>query len=557
MSTEAFVRFLEQHPSLLPEVTGHRDKVRLFPIRLPELPDGRQFQSAWLVLPSDFPNNDSASIRLSSDAVLRVPHVEYNGNLCLEGDPGPGSGNTAEDRINALLRHFYLKFLDPWLIGELDGDFGQEALHYWTILVNRSASSKNAVTRIYTVDNRHPAPRVYLARLLLPSRIVVAGDNPALSDRFVASLGNRAAQVCNVLVADIPIAHALTPLTWPRTESALERLVAGRLGESLANKFQRQRRPRGKAIHRIVLLRAPHCSFGFLLTGGPPTVAGRSIIKRAYPTTRMLPLLVDRIDPLWTCGREQHPEIACRQRRHVLVLGAGALGSPVIDQLAKAGVGCISVVDPDTLSTANIGRHLLGAEAIGHRKADLLVKRVALSNPAVLLKPYYEFAQTWIAKRTLAEIDVVIDLTGEPDVRWCLEQARQMHPRPLLIGWMEPYVAAAHACILPTNERWMRTAGDPLESLQAVDWPKEVIQREPACSSDFQSYTSAAAAHAVALISEAALALIDGLIAQPVVRSWVRGKRFLDGHYPGLEHRAWAKDAVPYDGISLERAWHE
>ncbi|HLO64075.1 MAG TPA: ThiF family adenylyltransferase [Azonexus sp.] len=557
MSSEAFVRFLEQHPSLLPEATGHRENVRLFPIRLPEFPDGRQFQSAWLVLPPDFHKNDSASIRLSSDAVLRIPHVEYNGNLCLEGDPGPGSGNTAEDRVNALLRHFYLKFLDPWLIGELDGDFGQEALNYWTILVNQSASSKNAINRIYTVDGRSAAPRVYRARLLLPSRVVVAGDNPALADHFVASLGDRAAQICNVLVADIPIAHSLTPLTWPRTEQALERLVAGRLGKSLANKFRRQGRPRGQAIHRIVLLRAPHCSFGFLLTGGPPTVAGRSIIKRAYPTTRMLPLLVDRIDPLWTCGREQHPEIARRQQQHVLVLGAGALGSPVIDQLAKAGVGRISVVDPDTLSTANIGRHVLGAEAIGHRKADFLVKRVALSNPAVLLKPYYESAQTWLTKHTLAEIDVVLDLTGEPDVRWCLEQARQMHPRPLLIGWMEPYVAAAHACILPANEYWMRTASDPLESLQAVAWPKEVIQREPACSSDFQSYTSAAAAHAVALVSEAALALVDGPVAQPVVRSWIRGKHFLDARYPGLEHREWAKAAVPYDGICLERAWHE
>lgn len=557
MIAEAFVRFLEQHPSLLPEATGHREHVRLFPIRLPEFPDGRQFQSAWLVLPPGFPNNDSASIRLSSDAVLRIPHVEHSGNLCLEGDPGPSSGNSAEDRVNVLLRHFYVKFLDPWIIGELDGDFGQEALNYWTILVNRSASSSDAVTRIYTVDDRQHVARVYQARLLLPSRIVVAGDNPALADRFVASLGYRALQTRNVLVADIPISHALTPLTWPRAQPALERLVAGRLGKSLSNKFRRQERRRGQAIHRIVLLRAPHCSFGFLLTGGPPTVAGRGIIKRAYPTTRMLPLLVDRIDPLWTCGREQHPEIARRQTRHVLVLGAGALGSPVIDQLAKAGVGRISVVDPDTLSTANIGRHLLGAEAIGHRKADFLVQRVALSNPAVLLKPYCESAQTWIAKHTLAEVDMVLDLTGEPDVRCCLEQARQVHPRPLLIGWMEPFVAAAHACILLARERWMRSASDPLEALQAVDWPKEVIQREPACSSDFQSYTPAAAAHAVAMISEAALALLDGEVAQSVVQSWVRGKRFLQAHYPGLEHRAWAKAAAPYDGISLERAWHE
>jgi len=59
---------------------------------------------------------------------------------------------------------------------------------------------------------------------------------------------------------------------------------------------------------------------------------------------------------------------------------------------------------------------------------------------------------------TLEEVDIVLDLTGEPDVRWCIEQARLAMPRPLLIGWMEPYVAAAHACMLPAGARWMDCA---------------------------------------------------------------------------------------------------
>lgn len=546
--------FLKHHQSLMPELTAPSNKERLFPIRLPgSFPDGRQFQAAWLVLPPKFPNQGIARIRLSSDAVLRLPHIESDGYLCIDGDPGSANGNTAEDRLDVLLRKFYLDFLDLWFSGELDADFSEEALNYWKIHVFQSASVYDAVTRIYTVDVGLKKPRVYHARLLLPGRIVVAGDNLSLADGVIKSLGAQARQISNVLVADIPISHVLTPSTWPRKQTDLERLIANRLPESLHSKFGKQTRRRGRAIHRIVILRAPRCNFGFLLSGGPPTVVERGRSTRAYPTRKMLPLFVERIDPSWTCGRDQHPEIVNRQQQHVLVLGAGALGSPVIDQLAKAGIGHISVVDPEMLTTANIGRHLLGAESIGRAKADVVTQRIALSNPAVRLDSFRMFAQAWINKHTLAGVDIVLDLTGEPEVRWCLEKARKVNPCSLLIGWMEPYVAAAHACLLPAGESWMFATIDPLESLQAVDWPSEVMQREPACSSEFQAYTSAAATHAVATVAEAALAMIDNHIDLPVIRSWVRGQRFLDAHYPGLKHRNWAEKAAPFDGISMER----
>jgi hypothetical protein len=553
-----FEKFLTLHNSLLPELNQARGgKERLFPIRLPPLSEERQFQAAWLVIPPGYPNQGLAKIRLSEDAVLKLPHVESKGDICLDGDYGAVSGNSPEDRINVLLRKFYLEFLEPWLTGDLDADFGAEAFNYWAIHVSKSASSYDAVTRIYTVDNRIKKPRVYQARLMLPSRIIIAGNNSSLADRFIQSLGNRAKQINNVLIADIPISYELTPSTWPCKQSDLERLISSRLSEDQRHKFGKQSGRRGRAIHRIVILRAPRCSFGFLLSGGPPTVVEKGCSKRAYPTRQMLPLLVDRIDPSWTYGRDQHTEVINRQQQHILVLGAGALGSAVIDQLAKAGIGRISVVDPDILTTANIGRHLLGAESIGRAKADGLTQRISLSNPAIKLDPFNMSAQAWINKYTLIGVDVILDLTGESEVRWFLEIARDANPCPLLIGWMEPYVAAAHACMLPMGEKWMFTAIDPLESLQAIDWPEEVMQKEPACSSEFQAYTPAAAAHAVALVSEAALALIDKKITRSIVRSWVRGQNFLDAHYPDLKFRNWSEKAASFDGISIERILRE
>jgi len=265
--------------------------------------------------------------------------------------------------------------------------------------------------------------------------------------------------------------------------------------------------------------------------------------------------MTSRIDPDWTVGRDQHPEVQARQAKHILVLGAGALGSPSIDHLAKAGVGRISVVDADTMSSANIGRHLLGADSVGKTKVDAIAQRINSGYPATVVIPHAMTTAEWLKKNTLADVDAVLDLTGEPDVRAQLDRARLSHPCPLLIGWMEPYVAAAHVCVLPSGQRWLQGAQDPMSGLEAVVWPSEVIRQEPGCSSRFQSYTAAAAAHAVALVAECALEMIDSTAGSldPTVRSWVRGQHFLDKHWPGLLHKEWALSAREHDGLTMIR----
>ncbi len=73
----------------------------------------------------------------------------------------------------------------------------------------------------------------------------------------------------------------------------------------------------------------------------------------------------------------------------VLVVGAGGLGSPVIQYLAAAGVGTIGVIDDDVVDLSNLQRQLLhGTDRIGWAKADSAKAAAAAINPDVTVVPH-------------------------------------------------------------------------------------------------------------------------------------------------------------------------
>lgn len=550
--------YLAHHPGLLHEIPSLQGRERRFAIDLPALPLERELGAAFLVIPDGFPIAQ-ARVSVSATLALRVPHVESDGNVCFDGDLGPSCGLTPEERVDATLRCFLLQFVIPWGESKLDQDFQREARTYWSIHCNKNASAGDAVFEIYTFEPRPNAPRVFDASLVLPQRWLLAGTDHQLAERLITSLGTRASQAVKTRVVQIPIEHDLTPLTWPRTREELELILNSRLSNAERKKCAPN--SGGLAPHRVLILSSPNVDYGYMLSGGPATV-GRSRVgktrtgSRSFPVRAAQPLSVSRLDPGWTYGRYQLAELPARRRSNVLVLGAGALGSHLVDQLARAGVGKISVVDPQTMEGANIGRHLLGAESLGLSKAKQVAQRVSRTNPACIVLHCHMTAHTWFQRYSSVDVDLILDLTGEPNVRCAVESHRMRKPTALLVGWMEPFVAAAHACQLQAKTLWLDGEQDRMGDLQAVTWPPEVMLREPACNSEFQAYTPAAAAHAIGLIAESALELLDGKLTESKVKSWIRGQRYLDAQRSGLVLRSWAEEAGKFDGVTIERSWN-
>jgi molybdopterin/thiamine biosynthesis adenylyltransferase len=67
-----------------------------------------------------------------------------------------------------------------------------------------------------------------------------------------------------------------------------------------------------------------------------------------------------------------------------LVIGAGGLGSPVIEYLAGAGLGTIGIADDDVVSISNLQRQMIHTtDSVGQRKIDSAAARVGALNPHV------------------------------------------------------------------------------------------------------------------------------------------------------------------------------
>src|SRR5690606_29865453 len=87
-------------------------------------------------------------------------------------------------------------------------------------------------------------------------------------------------------------------------------------------------------------------------------------------------LRIRRADPEWVFGRDGNPHVSRLQAARIALIGAGSLGSYLAQQLASAGVGSITIIDPEALAFENISRHLLGSEFVGASKAEAVALRL-------------------------------------------------------------------------------------------------------------------------------------------------------------------------------------
>lgn len=96
---------------------------------------------------------------------------------------------------------------------------------------------------------------------------------------------------------------------------------------------------------------------------------------------------------------------------HVLVAGLGGVGAYAAEQLCRAGIGELSIVDGDTIHITNINRQLPALNStLGMPKAEVLGQRLMDINPNLKLHVYQEYIRDERMTEILANrYDYVVD----------------------------------------------------------------------------------------------------------------------------------------------------
>ncbi len=120
---------------------------------------------------------------------------------------------------------------------------------------------------------------------------------------------------------------------------------------------------------------------------------------------------------------------------HVLVIGAGGLGSPAAYYLASAGVGTMTLVDHDTVDLSNLQRQILHTtDRIGQLKAHSAQQALRQINPEVHVIALAEKAKNERLHALVAHADVVLDCSDNFATRHAVNRACVMHGVPLVSG---------------------------------------------------------------------------------------------------------------------------
>lgn len=113
-------------------------------------------------------------------------------------------------------------------------------------------------------------------------------------------------------------------------------------------------------------------------------------------------------------------------RAHVLVIGAGGLGSPVLMYLAAAGIGQITMVDPDHVERSNLHRQpLFTADDIGRPKVEAAALRLRAMAPDLRMIPRQIALGASTVNTLIPNADIVVDAADSFAVSYILSDACQ------------------------------------------------------------------------------------------------------------------------------------
>ena len=142
----------------------------------------------------------------------------------------------------------------------------------------------------------------------------------------------------------------------------------------------------------------------------------------------------------------------------MLVVGAGGLGSPVLQYLAAAGIGTLGIVDDDAVALSNLQRQVIhDTGSVGDAKTASAERSLARINPHVAVIRHDERLTAENAESLIGGYDIVADGSDNFATRYLAADTCERLATPLVTA----AVGRFDGTLTTLVPHWRDEAGNP------------------------------------------------------------------------------------------------
>lgn len=475
--------------------------------------------TVWLVLDESFPISLPRFFLRDPYALGVIPHVDYRGFVCFAQEEGLVAD---QDRPLDVIQEGLERALEVLRRGRRRDnfdDFSDEFEAYWTQIT----APIPLQARSYFAPKRTTQEIALLTEKIGEHEQLHFAVSMEDLTRFWNGRTPERITIHRAIALPLEPGSVVIP---PRHDGPFwdigtaRTAIMANLSESNRRRFERLAK-KAHAVKEVVVVALPRAQGGETLFGLQFVGIGRTHPLLPAGTARSIkPIAIERRDQQYLVARGGGSHRPLNKR--VLLVGGGAVGGHLAFELARAGVGQITIVDPDRLAPDNAFRHVLGRDHWGELKVDALKAELERHLPYIVIEPIDRSIQAVLAGGTvnLQRYDAIAVATGKPAVDLWIN--RQIHARNYqricVFTWLEPMGIGGHAVRVRT-----RSGSDCLECLySSPDDTRSAVEFRGAFAAPGQSFGRALSGCAtlftpygsVDAVSTAALAvrlLVEGL----------------------------------------------
>lgn len=424
------------------------------------------------------------------DALGFIPHVENDGYICYTDDNIILNSQVP----NEILEQTTLLVLDTLRKGNNKvniNDFFEEFEDYW----NRNHAQFDTTL----ISSFRPTEEVQLIRRAkIGGKIIIGLDDNAIVEtaiRFKTSRRPNKALFRNCIY--IPLENPLLPPNYNDFWESEE--LKSKIFENVSAENRKKLSEILDKYHKIkkeelIVISQPK-SNGLALYG----VIYKGLNEDNHPLVMDASFNIKPVDIIRLEKEIIQPRgggDTTLNEKKILLIGCGSVGSILAPELIKFGIGNITIVDNDFISTDNIYRHQLGLNFLSKNKAIAMSKFLEENYPYTTIKPIDNSIENSVTNSIidLQDYDLIVSATGSPNTNFYLNiyLFKNTINTPIIYCWNEPYGIGGHSLLVQNRSSCYNCLYDEnLVNKGSFCLPGQHFSKKIAgCSSSFVPFSS-------------------------------------------------------------------